>query len=181
MTLEELSQVVLAYPWFGQARKELCIKLLESGRSELAQEQISQAGMYVCSRAKLKADLLKIRPLPQAEPTVAPTPKEQKKVVVVGGDFFSQEQYDKIGSEADGLPKVPSFRPSPKQSALEPKAATGVELDSFCTEPMAQILLEQGYLAEAKYIYSKLLLRYPEKSAYFAALVSKIENGINNQ
>ena len=43
MSLEELSGVVLAYPWFGLARKALCLKLLESGGEELAQEQIKMA------------------------------------------------------------------------------------------------------------------------------------------
>ena len=35
-------------------------------------------------------------------------------------------------------------------------------------------------LEQAKEIYSKLILRYPEKSAYFATLIEKLNN-INNQ
>ena len=35
--------------------------------------------------------------------------------------------------------------------------------------------LDQGYKDKAKEIYSKLSLRYPEKSAYFAALIEKID------
>jgi len=47
-------------------------------------------------------------------------------------------------------------------------------LDAFCTETLAQIYVDQGYYEQAKFIYSKLLLRYPEKNAYFAALIQKL-------
>jgi hypothetical protein len=43
------------------------------------------------------------------------------------------------------------------------------------TETLAQIYAEQGYYEQAKHIYSKLILAYPEKSAYFATLIQKIE------
>ena len=45
----------------------------------------------------------------------------------------------------------------------------------FCTETLAQIYSQQGYFVEAKKIYSRLILRYPEKSAYFASLIEKLE------
>ncbi|MBR4817267.1 MAG: tetratricopeptide repeat protein, partial [Bacteroidales bacterium] len=47
-------------------------------------------------------------------------------------------------------------------------------VDEFCTETLAQIYIDQGYYEQAKFIYSKLLLRYPEKNAYFAALIQKL-------
>ena len=49
------------------------------------------------------------------------------------------------------------------------------DMADFCTETLAQVYLEQGYPAEAKKIYSKLILRYPEKSVYFATLIEEIE------
>ena len=48
------------------------------------------------------------------------------------------------------------------------------EFDLY-TETLAQIYLEQGYPEQAKSIYSKLLLANPEKNAYFAALIRKID------
>ncbi len=47
------------------------------------------------------------------------------------------------------------------------------------TETLAQIYLEQGYPEQARNIYSKLLLANPEKNAYFAALIQKIDE-LNN-
>ena len=38
---------------------------------------------------------------------------------------------------------------------------------------LAQIYAEQGYYDQAKRIYSRLLLKNPEKNAYFAALIEK--------
>ena len=54
------------------------------------------------------------------------------------------------------------------------------EID-FCTETLAGIYAEQGYFDQAKRIYSKLILAFPEKSAYFASLIEKLDKLINNQ
>ena len=43
------------------------------------------------------------------------------------------------------------------------------------TETLAQIYVEQGYYQHAREIYSKLILAYPEKNAYFAALIQKLD------
>jgi tetratricopeptide (TPR) repeat protein len=51
---------------------------------------------------------------------------------------------------------------------------SAVEFDLY-TETLAQIYAEQGYYEQAKHIYSKLILAYPEKNAYFAALIQKID------
>ena len=48
----------------------------------------------------------------------------------------------------------------------------------FCTETLAWIYADQGYYAEAKKIYSRLMLRYPEKIAYFATLIEKLDEDI---
>ena len=57
----------------------------------------------------------------------------------------------------------------------KPEAENDDILRSFCTETLAQIYAEQGYYKQAKYIYSQLLLRYPEKNVYFAAQIQKLD------
>ena len=52
-------------------------------------------------------------------------------------------------------------------------------MDGFCTETLAGIYLEQGYSQEAIDIYSRLSLRYPEKSVYFAALIEEMDKKDN--
>jgi hypothetical protein len=48
--------------------------------------------------------------------------------------------------------------------------------DDIVTETLAQIHVNQGNIPKAIKIYEKLLLIYPEKSSYFAALIKKLES-----
>ena len=100
--------------------------------------------------------------------------KEEKEVRVVGGDFFTQAQYDDARRSSDSV--FSSFAAAAKEKTDGDKAArTVVPLeDVFCTETMAAIYADQGYFDQAKRIYSKLILANPEKNAYFASLISKL-------
>lgn len=104
------------------------------------------------------------------------TPKEEsgyhRTVHVVGGDYFTQSQYDDAKRSEDNVFSRFAVKASGGEER-EKKTAPLVD-DDFCTETMAQIYAEQGYLDQAKHIYSKLLLKNPEKSAYFAALIENL-------
>ena len=47
--------------------------------------------------------------------------------------------------------------------------------DAIVSEELAEIYRNQGLAQEAKAIYSKLSLLYPEKSVYFAEIIGKID------
>ena len=185
LNLDELVGVVNLYPWFGGARVELCERMSRMGGDAWGVDQYADAAMYVGAREKLAAlvrssstsdwgdvDMEQILKSYISEPEpVEQMQKEQRRVHVVGGDFFSQAEYDSVRRSDDYV----FSRYAAK--AKEDKSYDDVQVEEFdlYTETLAQIYAEQGYYEQAKKIYSKLILAYPEKSAYFAALIQKLE------
>ena len=185
LNLDELLGVVSIYPWYAGARMELCRRLSEAGT--LGMEQVNQAALYVCSRRLLR-DLISSGPAdysdsevstllksvlggeePQEAVVEAPA-EAPARIFVVGGDYFTASQYREVRRSDDSVFSSFASREKENLEFEEP----GEDFD-FCTETLARIYAEQGYLGEAKQIYSKLSLRYPEKSVYFAALIEKLD------
>ena len=100
-----------------------------------------------------------------------------RTVHVVGGDYFSQSEYEAVRNSGDNV--FSHYAAKARKEKNDSSQEVG-EIAVY-TETLAQIYLEQGYPEQAKRIYSKLLLAYPEKNTYFAALIAKIENEIINQ
>ncbi|VTR33142.1 hypothetical protein [Sphingobacterium thalpophilum] len=63
---------------------------------------------------------------------------------------------------------------------LENKARKSSEDQySLVTETLAKIYTEQGLYPKAIEVYKKLVLKYPEKNAYFAARITELEKKLN--
>ena len=184
LNLDELLGVVNLYPWFGGARVELCERMSRMGDA-WGVAQYADAAMYVGARQKL-ADLVRrservdwgdadveqiLKSYIAENQTVVEDLPEQGRVHVVGGDFFSQADYDQVRRMDDNVFSRYAAKAKEKKSYEELEEQ---EFDLY-TETLAQIYAEQGYYEQAKSIYSKLILAYPEKSAYFASLIQKIE------
>ena len=186
LNLEELSGVISLYPWYGGARREMCERLLKMGAC--SDSELSQAALYMGNRSILhslvregrtvdcsddRVDAL-VRDYMEKPAEQAPAPEtvqEQKpKVILAGGDYFSLSQYAGAKKENDGI--FSSF--AAKAGDSEYCEQEQYVADDFCTETIAKIYAEQEYFDEAINIYSKLSLRYPEKSVYFAALIDEI-------
>ena len=91
------------------------------------------------------------------------------------------------------LKSSPFYRPAPEPVAQEeekPAAPKPRERKSslltedgrvnyddlaFCTETLGHIYAQQGFYDKAIEVFSKLILLYPQKSAYFAALVNEMK------
>ena len=185
LSLDELVGVVNLYPWFGGARKELCERMHRMGGDGWGESQYADAAMYMPSRTRLVEMVRNSSGQDWADADVESLLKsyisekdeqesqdrQQRKIHVVGGDYFSQDDYDRVRKSDDRVFSRYAAKAKQEKSYEEIKDA---EFDLY-TETLAQIYLEQGYPEQAKSIYSKLLLANPEKNAYFAALIQKIE------
>ena len=111
---------------------------------------------------------------PKAETKDAEAPAQpQRQIFVVGGDYFSRSQYENVRKSEDNI--FSSFAKGTGE-ATGAESTEAEDLSDYFTETLAEVYLEQGYPEQAKHIYSQLILRYPEKSVYFAALIDKIDN-----
>jgi len=184
LTLDELTGVVNLYPWFGGARKELCERM--SRIDGWGEAQYADAAMYIGARGKLSdvmrsarkedwedADVEKLLKsyIVEKKSSTAEASAGKRKVYAGVGDYFSQEDYDQVRRADDNV--------FSRYAAKAKQGKTGTsdsepEFDLY-TETLARIYLEQGYPEQAKSIYSKLILAYPEKNAYFAALIQKLD------
>ena len=190
LTLDELAGVVNLYPWFGGARKELCERMSRMGGDGWGETQYADAAMYVGARERM-ADMLRASRnedwtdadverllksyIVEKEDVVAESDNasvEKRKVYAGVGDYFSQDDYDQVRRADDNV--FSKYAAKARQGRTAADETSDVEFDMY-TETLAGIYLEQGYPEQAKRIYSKLILAYPEKNAYFAALIQKID------
>lgn len=186
LTLEELTGVVNVYPWFGAARKLLCERMMEMGA--LSDTLLSQTALYIGDRSILyymvngraakdpAVDYERARKLEQErkqarEASAPEASREARRNYVAGGDYFSQSQYNSVRKSGDD--EFARFAVSNRAESARESGDWSTDEELY-TETLAGIYVEQGYLAEAKKIYSKLSLRYPEKSVYFANLIDEI-------
>ena len=185
LTLEELSSVVSVYPWYAGARMELCRRMAEAGA--LSDSQIAETALHLCERKAVtplvrrgrETDLsdkdarrIVERFIPEPTPDM-PAPR----VVVVGGDYFSQDQYEDARKESDNI--FSQFAAKAREEGFVEEPVEPENEEPICTETLAGLYLEQGYPQKAIDIYSQLILRYPEKSVYFAALIDEINKKEN--
>jgi hypothetical protein len=104
------------------------------------------------------------------------------KYIPVGGDYFSREDFEQLEREDGGLPSEAahlatgsSVESSGGSSVICPDGKVNFEDPEFYTETLGRVYAQQGYYEQAIEVFSKLILLYPQKSAYFAALVRETE------
>ncbi|MGM9788108.1 MAG: hypothetical protein ACI3ZF_04290 [Candidatus Cryptobacteroides sp.] len=171
LNLEELSGVVSIYPWFSCARLELCRRMAALGEEAWEVEKYAKQALYVPERSRVY-EIMKNRK--EKKLALAPV-KAPKQVYVIGGDYFSAEQYAQAKKAEDNIFSAfinNALEQGEISGKIEEEASS---TEDFCTEELAKVYLDQGYTDKAKQIYSKLSLLIPEKSVYFADLIEKID------
>ncbi len=180
LNMEELTGVVSIYPWFAQARMELCRRMAALGEGGWSEQRFADEALYLGSRKLLyrllhsQTEGIALNESMKDYLERRASSGQAAQVIVAGSDFFSQEDYAAEREDGDDA-LLASLKAAgdldDKLEKTDPEAFT-----DFCTETLAQVYASQGYADMAKHIYSQLSLRYPEKSVYFAALIEKIEN-----
>ena len=189
-----LEQVIENYPWFVVARKEL---IMRSGEGEdYFRNALRSCGLFFNSRSEILG-ILTGRVKPSVPKPAEPKPAESelaepvttqmepaKEYHIVGGDYFSKEDFESLDKQGISVDIPTVARPvegdlTPGRERVDPLPETGterhVEGDIF-TETLARIYFQQEIYPKALEIYEKLILIYPEKSAYFASLIEQVKN-----
>ncbi len=192
LDLNQLEELIRRYPWFTLARREYFLRLSKMG-TEYTEEGISKVALYLSTRTCLykllsasrkEARQTEYAPIPLntdfSLPEPEPVPTQKPKIVVVGGDYFSREDFEQLnktkGESSEPLKQI-TRQNTQKREAMAPLNLDdpGFFDEDFYTETLGKIYAEQGFSQRALEVYEKLILLYPEKSAYFAALIEEIK------
>ena len=111
LTLDELAGVVNLYPWYGAARVELCRRMALMGE-DWGEDQYAAEALFVPDRGKVAVLLRQGRQTDCSDKDLsallssymepsAPEEVQEHQVRAVGGDYFSQAQYDNVRQSGD--------------------------------------------------------------------------------
>lgn len=150
---------------------------------------------------RTKPEIVKTEP-PKEEKAV---PAEEIQETVSNEEISFSGWLQKLGKEKKATPEIEKTEPEPKAVEPEPKQPNSLidkfiqeqprikgqkntfyspvnmakksvqENDEFITETLARIYVKQGNISKAIRSYQKLSLKFPEKTAYFAALIEELK------
>jgi hypothetical protein len=107
--------------------------------------------------------------------------QSSKKDVVVSNALETEEQERKFALLDAFLESNPKIVPSDEIQEIDIEAASSIEDESLITETMAQLYMNQKQFKKAITAYKALILKYPEKSSFFAIQIQEAQGFLDKQ
>lgn len=171
LSASELQQLLEEHPWFTVARREAIAR--QGGDEAAFRRAIGRDAVFFLSRDQMLRLLTGKTAAPE-EP--APEKPAQPRYYVVGGDYFGQADFERLEKEGFSV-ATPVFGARAGSRDYAPAVSEEVDREGrVVSETLAAIYLQQEMYDRARDIYEKLILLYPEKSAYFASLIEKAKD-----
>lgn len=195
--IPDLQELVQQYPYF-QVAYALLAKATHEQNHVTTKQAIQHAAIHATNRNYLKALLDGIPPfdIPVVVPEETQAPEEEARVDnydFINGYISAIHQKDErpitktknlaqLHIIQDFIQKDVQFKPQSLPAMPDEdfhrdltQESTAFH-DDLVTENLAQMLVKQGKLERASAIYAQLLLKFPEKKAYFARLIEELKS-----
>ena len=172
LSSQELQQLLEDNPWFTVARREFIAR--QDDDEAALRRAVGRDAVFFLSRDQV-IRLLTGNVREQEKPAPVERPA-RPQYYVVGGDYFGQADFERLEQEGFSV-TTPVFGAKAGSIDVPPAKVEVVDADrTLVSETLAEIYAQQELYSRAIEIYKKLILLYPEKSAYFASLIEKVKN-----
>ncbi len=122
-----------------------------------------------------KEQAVESHPVEKEEPESAVSNTDVPRTDVPRTDVPRTRQQEIIDRFVAANPQI-NRDTSIEENASDLSAPSSAFQDDLVTENLAEIMLKQGKTDKAMDLYEKLVLKYPEKKAYFAQKIEQLKN-----